>query len=697
MAEREIDEILAKMECALVFARVETVRGGVVRLSKAELELFAHVERARNFMMSVLQSEKADRKLLSQIFGGDCVRISRIRAVLESVQVLWPSSGEPRLRSCLNACVSVEQILGDLGLGFALRLAQVREENRMEAAAAATVERAVATRRRGQRRPAIALPKTEFGALREKEMEGSELATEAEAELTPKAVVPPFGGQWKHTMKLEQEDWADATTCSAPSTARFDYSSAPSTARCEDCGTETVECSTPSLTRLNDWTSEFGCSSPLGGRLREQEEQEEQERDEKKEGEKKEGQEERQEPRQEEPEEEEEEQEEQELGEEPQSPVHHGEGGQLQQVPAPEAVTNEQGRLLQEPNTVSLPQVVEAPLSTCNTQVPASSALRRSLLQPRPDEDKSAFEVSALEPWLCNFLERIFAFYASSGACLGLTKFRCFLRDAGLIASQAEAAAATTRQRSGLVSLEAAASLTLAQADLVYVQAKAGQGGMSCEAFLSAVSDIAWLCRRRGNPEDGIQRFCENLIAPLAPHMGSGEEELRFAQRLLVTAAVSAMMRRGNRGLQAVFGKYASYSTPTNGGRRGRWTMFSMKRFARDLDMMGEVSHNILQRLFDACVHFEVGDGRSSGNMSLSFAGFKLLLVMLAQRLRGMPEDNAVIRLCRLVLRLSVVKGADDLSEAARLVLGSGNSRVPSLQMRQVPKQRSRVPLRLGR
>jgi len=128
MAEREIDEILAKMECALVFARVGTVRGGVVRLSKAELELFAHVETARNFMMSVLQSEKADRKLLSQILGGDCVRISRIRAVLESMQVLWPSSGEPRLRSCLNACVSVEQVLGDLGLGFALRLAQAREK-----------------------------------------------------------------------------------------------------------------------------------------------------------------------------------------------------------------------------------------------------------------------------------------------------------------------------------------------------------------------------------------------------------------------------------------------------------------------------------------------------------------------------------------------------------------------------------------
>jgi len=245
--------------------------------------------------------------------------------------------------------------------------------------------------------------------------------------------------------------------------------------------------------------------------------------------------------------------------------------------------------------------------------------------------------------------------------------------------------------------LEEAAPLTLALADFVYVQAKAGQGGMSLEAFLSSVSDVAWLCRRRGNPEDGIQRFCENLIAPLAPHVGSGEEELRFAEGLLATAEVSAMMRRGNRGLEAVFGKYASDGAPETGGRRGRWTMLGMKRFASDLDMMGEVSHNILQRLFDACVHFEVSDGRSSGNTSLSFAGFKLLLVMLAQRLHGMPEDTAVTRLCHLVLRLSVVKGAGDLLDAACVVLGTENSRVPGRRTRQVLKQRSRVPLRLGR
>lgn len=337
-----------------------------------------------------------------------------------------------------------------------------------------------------------------------------------------------------------------------------------------------------------------------------------------------------------------------------------------------------------------MPEVVETPLSTC-----AAKALRRPLLQPRLDEDKSAFEVSALEPWLHNLLERIFAFYASPGNCLGLTKFRCFLRDAGLLA---EAAAATTKQRGGCsASVEEAAPLTLAQADFVYVQAKAGQGGMSLEAFLSSVSDVAWLSRRRGNPEDGIQRFCENLIAPLAPHVGSGPEELRFAEGLLATAEVSAMIRRGNRGLEAVFGKYATDGAPETGGRRGRWTMLGMKRFASDLDMMGEVSHNILQRLFDACVQFEVSDGWNSGNTSLSFAGFKLLLVMLAQRLRGLPEDTAVTRLCHLVLRLSVVKGAGDLSEAAGLVLGTVNTRVPGRRTRQVRTARSRVPLRLGR
>jgi len=707
MAEREIDEIVAKMECALVFARVETARGGVVRLSKAELELFAHMETARNFMMSVLQSEKADRKLLSQFFGGDCIRISRIRAVLESVQVLWPNSGEPRLRACLNACESVEQVLGDLGLGFALRLAQAREKSRMEAAAAATVEHATTSRRSARWRPSMVL-KTEFEGVA-KEMDNSEPVTDAEPELKPTAAVPSLG--------LEQEDWADATTtCSAPSTARFDFSSAPSTARCEDS------------------TSEYNCLSPLSARwqkkdleeeeheVREgleeeheevEEEQEEQEVKEVENGEEQEepGREEASQNKEEKDEEEDEV--EQWRGDEPQLPIDHGEGGELQHAPdqglateeAEEAASESSSestcegkkrsrRARQEPDTVPPPEVLE--LSAGATQAMASRAPRRPLLQPRPDEDRSAFEVSALEPWLYSLLERIFAFYASPGACLGLTKFRCFLRDAGLIAAQAEA---TTHQKGGSASTEeaAAAPLTMAQADFVYVQAKAGQGGMPLEAFLSAISDVAWLCRKKGNPEDGIQRFCENLIAPLAPHVGSGEEELRLAEGLLATAEVSAMIRRGNRGLEAVFGKYASDGAPETGGRRGRWTMLGMKRFASDLDMMGEVSHNILQRLFDSCVHFEVSNGRSSGSASLSFTGFKLMLVMLAQRLRGMPEDTAVTRLCHLVLRLSVVKGAGDLSEAACLILGNGDNRVPGRRSRQMQKGRPRVALRLGR
>merc|ERR1719359_2545322 len=91
-------------------------------------------EVARDFMMAVLQSESGDRVALRNIFGGDCARISTVRAVLEATRLSEASREDQRLATCLSACRSVEKVLADLGLGFALRCAQEVQKRALESA-----------------------------------------------------------------------------------------------------------------------------------------------------------------------------------------------------------------------------------------------------------------------------------------------------------------------------------------------------------------------------------------------------------------------------------------------------------------------------------------------------------------------------------------------------------------------------------
>eukprot|EP00439_Symbiodinium_sp_Y106_P039084 s3465_g4.t1 len=113
------DGILVKLELAL--SKAGGVQLGTVRLQRWELDVAAHMEAARNLMMAVLQSENEHRTVLQHVFGGDCLRISRARAVVESTLQLGLCSRQGRATDCLRACESVEQVLGDLGLGFSLR------------------------------------------------------------------------------------------------------------------------------------------------------------------------------------------------------------------------------------------------------------------------------------------------------------------------------------------------------------------------------------------------------------------------------------------------------------------------------------------------------------------------------------------------------------------------------------------------
>lgn len=123
------DALIARMENLL--RQVDASQGSVVKLSKVELDFLAEVEAARNFMEGALHIQD-NRYLLEHIFGGDCIRISRTRAVLEAAKLSDGNAQDQRLPTCISSCESVEKVLQDLGLGFCLRQSLEQQRYRLQ-------------------------------------------------------------------------------------------------------------------------------------------------------------------------------------------------------------------------------------------------------------------------------------------------------------------------------------------------------------------------------------------------------------------------------------------------------------------------------------------------------------------------------------------------------------------------------------
>lgn len=119
-----MDNILERMEEARI--RLTEAKGSIVRRPQTELDLLRYMEDARDLMTAVLRDDSRDRGTLRQIFGGDCTRVSRVRAVLEAVSLSEMNACDQRAPGCLRACESIEQVLRGLGLDNALRDAQLR-------------------------------------------------------------------------------------------------------------------------------------------------------------------------------------------------------------------------------------------------------------------------------------------------------------------------------------------------------------------------------------------------------------------------------------------------------------------------------------------------------------------------------------------------------------------------------------------
>jgi len=322
-----------------------------------------------------------------------------------------------------------------------------------------------------------------------------------------------------------------------------------------------------------------------------------------------------------------------------------------------------------------------------------------------PDADFGSY-VLELPAWLEQLLQRLFAFYAgtdgtSAGAGLGLTRFRSFLRDAGLLrAADASAAMQSLSQASGEPNSAPPSArrrssisrgglqlplqvfpeppLTLVQADIMHVTARERQpvirSYMTLDAFCWSVADVAIYCQQRGFLECGgtadeiVVAFCERLMVPLGEFLGLGEQGLRLA--LVLREEAAPLFQQARAGLFATFAQRARGVGAPEPYRRGHWTLQALRRFATDLDLVAEMSHSALQRVFDTCVQHEAKEERGMEGM-MSFQGFKLAFIMIAQRVHNAPECSSMERLALLMLRLGATQGASDIGAAARSVLGA--------------------------
>ncbi|CAJ1328859.1 unnamed protein product [Effrenium voratum] len=124
--EAKIDGILGKMESTS--AKVDLYKSSKVKLPMAELDYLKTLEDARDFMNSMVAATNQNRQELADIFGGDCSRIARIRTVLDAVQLSDMNCNDQRVRTCTEACETIEKVLEDMGLGWCLKKAKDEEK-----------------------------------------------------------------------------------------------------------------------------------------------------------------------------------------------------------------------------------------------------------------------------------------------------------------------------------------------------------------------------------------------------------------------------------------------------------------------------------------------------------------------------------------------------------------------------------------
>lgn len=125
-----IDKLIVELDAA--YKRVVEVHGSTVKLPSAEINLLSIIGSIRDAFHASLRS--SSREMLDELFGGSCTRVAHIRALIDRLELSPMNASDQRLRGCLNACVSVKEVLVDMGLADVLEKAEEQEKEALEAA-----------------------------------------------------------------------------------------------------------------------------------------------------------------------------------------------------------------------------------------------------------------------------------------------------------------------------------------------------------------------------------------------------------------------------------------------------------------------------------------------------------------------------------------------------------------------------------
>eukprot|EP00929_Paragymnodinium_shiwhaense_P115242 TRINITY_DN83997_c0_g1_i1.p1 TRINITY_DN83997_c0_g1~~TRINITY_DN83997_c0_g1_i1.p1 ORF type:complete len:588 (+),score=81.76 TRINITY_DN83997_c0_g1_i1:57-1820(+) len=126
LTAQRADDLITAMDTALTQA--DAASGSRVKRSSVQVLLAEELVAMRNFMLDVLGDSAPGRRRLLDIFGGSCERIAKVYAILDAAALLELADlATDASESCRQACISVEKVLQDLGLGGVVKEAR-REE-----------------------------------------------------------------------------------------------------------------------------------------------------------------------------------------------------------------------------------------------------------------------------------------------------------------------------------------------------------------------------------------------------------------------------------------------------------------------------------------------------------------------------------------------------------------------------------------
>lgn len=270
-----------------------------------------------------------------------------------------------------------------------------------------------------------------------------------------------------------------------------------------------------------------------------------------------------------------------------------------------------------------------------------------------------------------DLIRELFAFYVgpggkSLGAGLGLSRFRRFLRDCGLIVQDE----GDPRSRSHTMPSKRH-TLFLSQADLIFSRVAKVDGQLAMRLatpgyLATALADVAAHCFKDGASASStdpvaLRKMCCELLSPLRDRLRLQRGDcwdVSSAASVVSEAEIVGVLQRSQRRLASIFFRYACGVGAAPPYRRGHWTAASISRFAAEAGLGKALNHATLYRLFDDITDQEFQSGQGKEDM-LSFHAFQVCLVAIAERTFRSMKPSSTDRLRVLLLRLNALSAQD--------------------------------------